>query len=117
MVINKYFSASSSTLEAFMADEEKLWQVNTCTHTHTHVHTDADLLVHNSKPNRSGSSGSTNSFAAFTRTEHRAWQFVSRHDGIRRSETKAKELLIFARMLVTKKRFLDINRRAVSKRS
>jgi len=42
-----------------MADEEKLWQVNTCTHTHTHVHTDADLLVHNSKPNRSGSSGST----------------------------------------------------------
>jgi len=43
-------------------------------------------------------------------------QFISETGGPARSEKLQKELLIFTRMLITKKRFLDINRRAVSKR-
>jgi hypothetical protein len=42
-------------------------------------------------------------------------QFVSKNCPLSKSDT-LKEMLIFTRMLVTKKRFLDINRRAVSKR-
>ena len=44
------------------------------------------------------------------------WEFLSANNGPPKSATKVKELHIFSRMLVTKKRFLDINRRAVSKR-
>ena len=44
------------------------------------------------------------------------WEFLSANNGPPKSATKVNELHIFSRMLVTKKRFLDINRRAVSKR-